>query len=66
MLVKQKAGASNVIYDMNVGDEIELVGIAGHGFRLDEMKAARSGFCGDGNGRRAVAFGFASRFETQR
>ena len=38
VLVKQKAGASNVIYDMCVGDEIELVGIAGHGFRIDEMK----------------------------
>ena len=38
VLVKQKVGASNVIYDMCVGDEIELVGIAGHGFRIDEMK----------------------------
>lgn len=38
VLVKQKVGASNVIYDMCVGDEIELAGIAGHGFRLDEMK----------------------------
>ena len=38
VLVKQKAGASNVIYDMCVGNEIELVGIAGHGFRIDEMK----------------------------
>ena len=38
VLVKQKAGASNVIYDMSVGDDIELVGIAGHGFKLDEMK----------------------------
>jgi NAD(P)H-flavin reductase len=38
VLVKQKAGASSVIYDMSVGDEIELVGIAGHGFPLDEMK----------------------------
>jgi len=38
VLVKQKAGASNVIFDMCVGDEIELVGIAGHGFKLDEMK----------------------------
>lgn len=38
VLVKHKVGASCVIYDMNVGDEIELVGIAGHGFRLDEMK----------------------------
>src|SRR5215210_1064624 len=38
VLVKQKAGASSVIYDMKAGDQIELVGIAGHGFRLDEIK----------------------------
>src|SRR5215211_2738394 len=37
VLVKQKAGASSVIYDMKTGDEIELVGIAGHGFRLDKI-----------------------------
>src|SRR3569832_1948644 len=37
VLVKQKACASNVIYDMSVGDQIELVGIVGHGFRLEEM-----------------------------
>src|SRR5215211_6216824 len=34
VLVKQKAGASSVIYDMKAGDEIELVGIAGQGFKL--------------------------------
>jgi len=38
VLVKQKAGASSVIYDMKAGEEVELVGIAGHGFRLDKMK----------------------------
>jgi sulfhydrogenase subunit gamma (sulfur reductase) len=38
VLVKHKVGASCIIYDMNVGDEIELLGIAGHGFRLDEIK----------------------------
>src|SRR5256885_6590287 len=37
VLVKQKAGASSVLYDTNVGDEIELLGVAGHGFRLDEL-----------------------------
>ena len=36
VLVKQKGGASNVVYDMQVGQTIDLVGIAGHGFRLDE------------------------------
>src|SRR6476660_5567512 len=38
VLVKQKVGASSVIYNMCVGDKIELVGIAGHGFKIDEMK----------------------------
>src|SRR6185503_2238765 len=38
VLVKQKVGCSSVIYDMKPGDQIELLGIAGHGFRLDEMK----------------------------
>ena len=38
VLVKQKAGCSTALYDMKPGDEIELLGIAGHGFRLDEMK----------------------------
>jgi NAD(P)H-flavin reductase len=38
VLVKQKAGASHAIYDMQAGDTIDLVGIAGHGFRLDQQK----------------------------
>jgi sulfhydrogenase subunit gamma (sulfur reductase) len=50
VLVKQKAGASNVIYDMCVGDEIELVGIAGHGFRLDDMKGRDLVFVAMGTG----------------
>lgn len=33
-LVKQKVGASNVIYEMTEGQTVELVGIAGHGFDL--------------------------------
>lgn len=37
-LVKQKVGASNVLFDMHEGDSVELVGIAGHGFNLDEQK----------------------------
>src|SRR5215213_5667288 len=32
VLVKQNAGASAVIYNKCVGDQIELVEIAGHGF----------------------------------
>jgi sulfhydrogenase subunit gamma (sulfur reductase) len=38
VLVKQKAGASRVMYDMHEGDQIELVGIAGRGFPLDKQK----------------------------
>jgi len=38
ILVKQKIGASNVIFDMHEGDQIELVGIVGHGFSLDQQK----------------------------
>ena len=38
VLVKQKGGASNVIYDMRADDTIELAGIAGHGFPLDKER----------------------------
>jgi sulfhydrogenase subunit gamma (sulfur reductase) len=38
VLVKQKAGASSAIYDMHEGETIDLIGIAGHGFKLDEQK----------------------------
>lgn len=37
-LVKQKVGASNVIYGMKPGERVELVGIAGHGFDLVHHK----------------------------
>jgi sulfhydrogenase subunit gamma (sulfur reductase) len=50
VLVKQKAGASSAIYDMTVGDEVELAGIAGHGFRLDEMKGRDLVFVAMGTG----------------
>jgi NAD(P)H-flavin reductase len=38
VLVKQKVGASNLIYDLKPGDQIDLTGIAGHGFDLERMK----------------------------
>lgn len=38
VLVKQKAGASIAIYDMQEGETIALAGITGHGFKLDEQK----------------------------
>ncbi|HZN00942.1 MAG TPA: hypothetical protein VFB70_16170, partial [Pyrinomonadaceae bacterium] len=50
VLVKQKVGVSCVIYDMKPGDEIELLGIVGHGFRLDEMKGRDLVFVAMGTG----------------
>jgi len=50
VLVKQKAGASAVIYNKCVGDQIELVGIAGHGFKLDAMKGHDLVFVAMGTG----------------
>lgn len=38
VLVKQKVGASRVLYDMGEGDEITLLGICGNGFDLDQQK----------------------------
>lgn len=38
VLVKQKTGASQLIYELRAGDTIELAGIAGHGFRMDQQK----------------------------
>ena len=50
VLVKKKIGASSVIYDMCVGDRIELVGIAGHGFKISEMKGRDLVFVAMGTG----------------
>jgi len=50
VLVKQKAGASRVIYDMSVGDEIELVDVCGRGFRIDEIKGRDLVFVAMGTG----------------
>ena len=36
VLVKQKVGASNVIFEMRRGDRVELLDVAGHGFPLDD------------------------------
>ena len=38
VLVKQKVGASNLIFEMKPGERIELQEVAGHGFALDEQK----------------------------
>jgi sulfhydrogenase subunit gamma (sulfur reductase) len=50
VLVKQKAGASRIIYDMSVGDEIELVDVCGRGFRMDEIKGRDLVFVAMGTG----------------
>lgn len=50
VLVKQKAGASKVIYDMRAGEIIDLVGIAGRGFPLDEQKQRDLVFVAMGTG----------------
>lgn len=38
VLVKQKIGASKILYDMREGDEVELLGIGGRGFDLGHHK----------------------------
>lgn len=38
VLVKRKIGVSNVIFDMPEGETIELVGVTGHGFALEEQE----------------------------
>jgi sulfhydrogenase subunit gamma (sulfur reductase) len=50
VLVKQKIGASSVIYEMTAGDEVEFLGIAGHGFNLDHMKGRDLVFVAMGTG----------------
>lgn len=35
VLVKKKVGASNIIFDMKIGDRIELINVVGRGFPLD-------------------------------
>src|SRR5215208_4656217 len=50
VLVKQKVGASAVIYNMCIGDHIELLDIAGHGFNLDAMKGRDLVFVAMGTG----------------
>jgi NAD(P)H-flavin reductase len=50
VLVKQKAGVSSVIYNMSVGEEIDFLGIAGHGFDLDAIKERDLVFVAMGTG----------------
>lgn len=50
VLVKQKLGASNLIFDMQPGEKIELVDVAGHGFDLDAQKGKDLVFVAMGTG----------------
>jgi NAD(P)H-flavin reductase len=50
VLVKQKVGASRVIYDMRVGDQVELLEVCGRGFKLDEMTGRDLVFVAMGTG----------------
>jgi len=50
VLVKKKIGASSLIYDLCVGERIELVGIAGGGFKIDELKGRDLVFVAMGTG----------------
>lgn len=50
VLVKQKVGASNLIFEMQRGEKIELLEVAGHGFDLDERKGEDLVFVAMGTG----------------
>ena len=50
VLVKQKVGASNLIFEMKPGERIELREVAGHGFALDEQKGKDLFFVAMGTG----------------
>jgi len=50
VLVKQKMGVSNLIFDMRAGERIELLEVTGHGFALDEQKGKDLVFVAMGTG----------------
>jgi NAD(P)H-flavin reductase len=50
VLVKQKMGASNLIFEMQPGERIQLLEVAGHGFALDEQKGKDLVFIAMGTG----------------
>lgn len=50
VLVKQRLGASNRIFDMSAGERIELLEVAGHGFALDDQKGKDLVFVAMGTG----------------
>lgn len=50
VLVKQKLGASNLIFEMRPGERIELLEVAGRGFSLDDQKGKDLVFVAMGTG----------------
>lgn len=50
VLVKQKVGASQAIYDMHAGEIIDLAGVVGHGFPLNEQTGRDLVFVAMGTG----------------
>ena len=50
VLVKQKMGASNLIFDMPPGSRINLLEVAGQGFNLDEQRGKDLVFVAMGTG----------------
>jgi sulfhydrogenase subunit gamma (sulfur reductase) len=50
VLVKQNPGTSNRIFDMQVGERIQLLEVAGQGFALDEQKGKDLVFVAMGTG----------------
>ena len=50
VLIKQKDGVSKRIFDMHEGEQVELVGIAGHGFDLDQQQGKDLVFVAMGTG----------------
>jgi NAD(P)H-flavin reductase len=50
VLVKQRLGASSLIFDMKPGEQVELVEVAGHGFGLDEQRGKDLVFVAMGTG----------------
>jgi sulfhydrogenase subunit gamma (sulfur reductase) len=50
VLVKQKVGVSNVIFDMQPGQKIDLIDVVGHGFALDDQTGKDLVFVAMGTG----------------
>lgn len=50
VLVKQRLGASSLIFDMQPGERIELLEVTGHGFALDDQKGKDLVFVAMGTG----------------